>query len=421
MANTAGPDHNREMALFRFSLIAPVIQNTHSDVSASAYFRRVASAPLRRPDGTEFQYTYKTFEKWATLYKSGGLDALTPATRSDKGSVRGLSGDCISEIYRIKEQFPKLNATQIHLRLLQTGQIADSVSVRTVQRFIKNNGLKKGCAPGAPKDRKAFEEAYFGGMWMADSCYFPYIREGGQSRRTYLMAVLDDHARLVVGARLVYEDNAYNFQKVLRSAIATYGIPKKLYVDSGSPYKGSQLKYICAEIGIVLIHAPVRDGAAKGKIERTFGTFKSRWLHGFDTGVLTSLDEFNRELDIYVRAHNTMLNSSTGATPMDRFLATREHARPPRSAEWLDNCFMNRVSCKVRSDSTLTFSKNLFDAPMQFIGQKVEVRFLPDRMEDAFIFDAGIRYPLKFTDKVANGKAKREKWPTIDYSAGGQV
>lgn len=414
------PDYGREMALFRFSLIAPVIQDTHSDLSASAYFRRVTGSPLRRPDGTEFQYTHKTLEKWAALYKSGGLDALAPATRSDKGCVRGLSGDCISEIYHIKEKFPKLSATQIHLRLLQMGLIEEPISVRTVQRFIKNNGLKKGGAPGAPKDRKAFEEEFFGGMWMADSCYFPYIREGGQSRRTYLMAIVDDHARIVVGARLVYDDDAYNFQKVLKSAIATYGIPKKLYVDSGGPYKNTQLKYICAEVGIVLIHAPVRDGAAKGKIERTFGTFKSRWLHGLDTGVLTSLAEFNRELDAYVRAHNTTLNSSTGATPMDRFLATRGHAPPPRSAEWLDNCFMNRVTCKVRSDSSLTFLKHQFDAPMQFIGQNVEVRFLPDRLEDAFIFDAGIRYPLKLTDKVANGKTKREKWPTIDYSMGGQ-
>ena len=181
-----------------------------------------------------------------------------------------------------------------------------------------------------------------------------------------------------------------------------------------------QLSCICAEVGTVLIHAPVRDGAAKGKIERTFGTFKSRWLHGFDTKVLTSLDEFNRELDSYVREHNTTINSSTGLTPMDRFMASREHTQTPRSIEWLDNCFMNRVSCKVRSDSTLTFSKTMYDAPMRFIGQSVEVRFLPDRMEDAYIFDTGARFPLKLTDKVANSKAKREKWPAIDYSLRGE-
>jgi len=421
MAVREGLDPAREMALFRFSMIAPVIQNTHSDESAAAYFRRVTQCPLRRPDGTYFQYTTKTLEKWTNLYKNGGLDALMTSTRSDKGSVRALSSECMDEIYSIKEKFPKLGSVQIHLRLLQTGLIAPSVSVRTIQRFVKNNGLLRGGAPGAPKDRKAFEEAHFGGMWMADTCFFPYVREGGQNRRTYLMCIVDDHSRLIVGARLFYEDNALNFQKVLKSAMATYGIAKKLYVDSGSPYKNSQLAYICAEVGTILIHAPVRDGAAKAKVERTFGTLKSRWLNGFDTGAMASLDEFNRELDIHVRTHNTTPNSSTGSTPMDRFLATRPHIAAPRSPEWLDNCFMNRVTRKVRSDSTLSFLKTQFDAPIRFIGQQVEVRFLPGRLEDAFIFDAGMRHPLKLTDKVANGKAKREKGPTIDYAKGGEA
>lgn len=415
----AGQDMAREMALFRFSTVAPVIQRTHSDGSDAAYFRRVAQFPLRRPDGTENLYTPNTLKKWASLYKNGGLEALETATRSDKGGVRVLSGECMDEIRAIKERFPKLGSVQIHLRLLQTGLIEPAVSVRTVQRFVKNNGLMKGGAPGAPKDRKAFEEARFGGMWMADTSYFPYLRENGVSRRTYLMCVVDDHSRLIVGARLFYGDTALNFQKVLKAAVATYGICTKLYVDSGSPYKDAQLSYICAEAGIVLIHAPVRDGAAKAKVERTFGTIKSRWLNGLDVGAMTSLDEFNRELDVYVRTHNTTPNSSTGCTPMDRFLASRSHIAAPRSPEWLDNCFMNRITRRVRADSTLTFLKTQYDAPVQFVGHTVEVRFLPDRLEDAFIFDAGVRHPLKPTDKVANGKAKRERWPTIDYSRGG--
>ena len=421
MAGMSRSDPTREMALFRFSTVAPVIQRTHSDGSNAAYFRRVAQFPLRRPDGTENLYTPNTLKKWASLYKTGGLEALETTTRSDRGSVRALSAECMDEIRAIKERFPKLGSVQIHLRLLQTGLIEPSVSVRTIQRFVRNNGLFGGGAPGTPKDRKAFEEARFGGMWMADTCYFPYIREDGLSRRTYLMCVVDDHSRLIVGARLFYEDTALNFQKVLKSAVATYGIAKKLYVDSGSAYKDAQLSYICAETGIVLIHAPVRDGAAKAKIERTFGSIKTRWLNGFDVGAMTSLEEFNRELDIHVRTHNTTLNSSTGSTPMDRFLASRQHVAVPRSPEWLDNCFMNRITRKVRADSTLSFFKTQYDAPTQFIGHTVEVRFLPDRMEDAFIFDAGVRWPLKRTDKVANGKARREKFPTVDYSRGGTV
>jgi transposase InsO family protein len=345
-----------------------------------------------------------------------------PKARSDKGSIRMISDECALEIHRLKEQFPKLDATQIHIRLVEDGFVPATVSVRTIQRFIKSKGLKSPAASGLLKDRKAYEEPYFGAMWQADTCYFPYVPdERGKRRRTYLVAIVDDHSRMIVGARLFFEDNAYNFQKVLKDAAGAYGIPNKLYCDHGSPYENAQLAFICGSIGTVLIHAPVRDGAAKAKIERAFGVLKSRWLNGLDVAQILSLDEFNRELTEVVRKHNLTVNSSTTQTPMDRFLNTREHIRIPESQDWLDECFMNRVKRKVRNDSTLSIQNVQFDAPMQFMRQTVEVRFIPDRLSEAYIFDNGARFPLKLTDKQANSKAKREKFPTVDYSKGGST
>lgn len=422
MEKTTGREPDRELAYFRFALIAPVIQGMFTDASVAAYCRRVTENPLVRPDGTPFQYNPATLERWINLYKAGGMDALMPRERSDKGSIRSLSDECILEIYKIKEKFPKLDAIQIRIRLVQDGFLPASVSSRTIQRFIKANGLKANAASGLLKDRKAYEEPFFGSMWLADTCYFPYVPDNqGKKRRTYLIAIVDDHSRMIVGASLFFEDNAYNFQKVLRDAVSTYGIVNKLYVDNGGSYYNSQLAFICGSIGTVLLHAPVRDGAAKGKIERTFSTLKSRWLNGLDVAQISSLDEFNRELNETVRKHNLIVNSSTDQTPMDRFLSSRGKIRLPESDEWLSECFMNRVRRKVRNDSTLSVQNAQFDAPMQFLRQTVEVRFLPDMLDKAYIFDDGARYPLKLTDKQANSRAKRETWPTIDYSQEGNA
>jgi len=420
MDTTNNKDMDREMAYFRFALIAPVIQGVFNDASVKAYCRRVTENPIMRPDGSMFQYKPTTLERWVVLYRSGGMEALMPRERSDKGSVRRLSDECALEIHRIKEKFPKLDALQIHIRLVQDGLIPATVSPRTVQRFIKANGLKPSAASGPLKDRRAYEEEYFGAMFQADTCYFPYIPDGrGKRQRTYLILIVDDFSRLIVGARLFFEDNAYNFQKVLKDAVGTFGIPHKLYCDHGPSYENSQISFICGSIGTVLLHAPVRDGAAKGKCERTFSTLKSRWLNGLDTSQIRSIEEFNGELAEAVRKHNLTVNSSTGQAPMDRFLATRGRVRVPESQEWLDECFMNRVQRKVRNDATLSIQNEQFDAPMQFIRQSVEVRFLPDRLADAYIFEGGVHYPLKLTDKQANSKVKREVWPTVDYSKGG--
>jgi len=422
MKKTNSKDLDREMAYFRFALIAPVIQGTFPDASVAAYCRRVTQNPITRPDGISFQYKPATIERWVNLYKVEGMDALINRDRSDKGIFKNISDECALEIYKIKEKFPRIDAIQIHIRLVQDGFIPATVSVRTIQRFIKDNNLKSPVSSGQLKDRKAFEEPFFGSMWQSDTSYFPYIiNDSGKRQRTYLIAIVDDHSRMIVGAQLFFEDNAYNFQKVLKNAVSTYGIVNKLYCDHGGTYENSQLDFICGSIGTLLLHAPVRDGAAKAKIERMFGVVKSRWLNGLDVSQIRSLDEFNSELAEVIRKHNLTVNSSTGQTPMDRFLSTRGNIRIPQSEEWLNECFMNRLRRKVKNDATLSLQNVQFDAPMQFIRQTVEVRFLPDNLSDAYIFDNGMRFPLKVTDKQANSKVKRENWPTIDYSKGGDL
>lgn len=405
-----------DTAHFRFALIAPVIQGTYLDPSASAYYRRMTAKPMTLPDGSVFHYQPGTLEKWVEYYKKGGMDALMPKTRSDKGSTRTLTDTSIEEIYRLKQKYPRLNATQIHARLIQDGFLPASVSVAAVQRFIRRNDLKSARNLNI-KDRKAFEEEFFGGLWQADTCYLPHISEDGKYRHTYLIMIIDDHSRLIVGGRIFYNDNSYNFQKVLKDAIASYGIPNKLYLDNGSSYSNDQLTLICGSVGTLELHTPVRDGASKGKVERNFRTLKNRWLYGLDTARLTSLAEFNEELAAYIRTHNTTVHSALKETPLNRFLRTKEHIRLPKSKEWLEECFQNRIMRKVNNDSCISIDGAYYDAPQQFIGIKVEIRFLPDCMDSAYILYDGVHFPIRATNKVVNGKTKRNSHlPSIDYS-----
>jgi len=410
-----------EMAYFRFALIAPVIQGIFPDVTKTSYYRRVTLNELSLPDGRIMRYNPKTLEKWESYYKHKGMDGLMPRERSDSGIPRALHEHAITEIYRLKEKFPKINATLIYSKLIEDGIINQSeVSVASVQRFIKHNDLKSAKNPNQ-KDRKAFEEEFPGGMYQADTCYTTYIKEGGKVRRTYLIHVIDDHSRLIVGARFFYNDNAYNFQRVLRDAVSRFGLCKKLYMDNGSTYTNEQLTLICGSLGIVEIHTPVRDGASKGKVERSFRTTKDTWLNGFDPSDVSSLDELNGLLAEYVRKRNTTCNRTIGKTPMERYQLGIQHVRIPKSKEWLDECFMNRITRKVNTDSTVNIDLVSYDVPMQFIRAKVEIRYLPDCMESAYIYHEYRHYPIRPTNRVENGKTKRENTHTIDYSKAGGI
>lgn len=412
--DTQSIKQNAKMAQFRFALIAPVIHGLFPDASATAYYKRITASPLTLPDGRTVSYSYKTLEKWKSQYTLGGLDALMPNARSDKGCSRALSDEAIAEIYRIKQDFPRMNATQIYERLVRDSYINASVSVDSVQRFIRHNDLKSARDPNL-RDRKAYEEDEFGKIWQADTCYLPYITENGKARRVYCIMIIDDHSRLLVGGELFYNDNAYNFQKVLKHAISTYGIPDKLYVDNGCSYSNEQLSMICVSLGILLLHTRIRDGASKGKVERHFRTLKERWLYTLDTDSITSLGQFNGMLRDYMRSYNTTFHRGINGIPLERYEASKNHPRKPQSREWLDDCFYNRISRKVRKDATITIDKVCYDVPMQFISAKVDIRYLPDDMDAAFILFEDQKFPIRRTNRNENCYTKRDN-PTIDYS-----
>lgn len=93
------------------------------------------------------------------------------------------------------------------------------------------------------------------------------IKIDNKSTIVYLVHIIDDASRMIVGEILTFHDTAVCFQKVLKTAVKTYGIPKVLYVDNGAPYANEQLSLICANLGIHLIHAkpytPKREGQGR--------------------------------------------------------------------------------------------------------------------------------------------------------------
>jgi metallophosphoesterase superfamily enzyme len=101
---------------------------------------------------------------------------------------------------------------------------------------------------------------------------------------------------------------------------------------------------------------------------------------------------------------------------MERYQRGINLVRLPKRQEWLNECFMNRVTRKVNLDATVSIGSLYYDVPMQFIRSKVEIRYLPDCMQDAYIFFEGNHYPIRPTNRIENGRTKRNNKHAIDYS-----
>ena len=143
---------------------------------------------------------------------------------------------------------------------------------------------------------------------------------------------------------------------------------------------------------------------------------RERFLYGLDLDQIHSLDEFEALLKDYIRTYNIGYHSGIGCAPFERYQATKEHIRLPRSREWLEECFLNRVTRKVRKDATVPIDCKSYDVPMQFISQKVEIRYLPEDMDSAFILYEGEHFPIRATDKNENCRTKRENSLPVDYT-----
>jgi putative transposase len=82
-------EQKMEVALFRFGLIAPLLNNQVDD--AKAYLEKICSQVHDVPYYGRREYSERTIRRWLWDYRRDNLDGLKPKSRKDKGSSRVIS------------------------------------------------------------------------------------------------------------------------------------------------------------------------------------------------------------------------------------------------------------------------------------------------------------------------------------------
>lgn len=417
-------EYSKLVAQAKFSLIAPVISGTYADDTITAYFKRISELEVEWPDGTKRKFSSQTLKWWLHCYRKHGLDGITPKSRLDAGSIRKLNEQQKEYIHKLLTEFPKITGVMVYEKMIEEGMFNQSdISVDTVQRYIRNSGIRNGTTT-ITKERRAWEYAHSCDGYEADTCHCFYIfDENGEYRKTYLIAIIDNHSRMIVGAEFFFNDNAVNFQKVWHSAVLRFGRSKVLILDNGSSYKNKPTSEIEAKLGTKLIYNPPYTPEGKAVVERFFKTMKMRFLncrHGSD---YHSLDELNIDLNSWVNEYNRTPHSALdndvndNHTPLERYMYDMKdietcrlsNKSPVEYESWLDEVFMHEKTCKVNGDSTVVIQNILFDVPSQYIGLRVLVRYEPRKYDPVYLYDVALKkkVPLKRTDKVENSRTRR--------------
>src|ERR1700757_1908307 len=106
----------------------------------------------------------------------------------------------------------------------------------------------------------------------------------------------------------------------------------------------------CAGRGCILCHTPVRDAAAKGKIERFFRRVRDQFLvRNLD---LSSLEALNRQFSHWVENdYNALPHDALGMKPIDRFGIDLARVRFLPPSEYNDELFYAEAVRKVKKDN----------------------------------------------------------------------
>ena len=130
-------DHAEEVAIFRSEVVGSLCRRELSHGDLRAEFLALAKERFRLP-GADITKTISvpTLERWYYAYRSGGLEALLPKPRSDRGRARALAAETRELLLAIRRENPSASVPLILGTLVRDGRLdQDAVSPSTVRRL----------------------------------------------------------------------------------------------------------------------------------------------------------------------------------------------------------------------------------------------------------------------------------------------
>jgi transposase InsO family protein len=383
--------------------------------------KNTAKLAFTDEDGNKRSFTWRTISTWYYRYKNHGVTGVTQKERSDKGKSRKLTPEELMEA--INQVMPcfvnkRHNRFDIYRMCIEKGILTKrQLAPTTYYRFIKEYDLLNDNIEHNKK-RLAFAMEHANDLWQADTMFGPYVT----NRQTKLIAFIDDASRVICHAQFFFNETIDSLITALKAAFYKRGIPRQLYVDNGSIYCSQEITLICARVGCILRHTPVRDGASKGKIERFFRTVRDRFLdRKLD---LSSLEILNRQLTIWIEEeYNSASHSAIGMSPINRFALDMKFINflPPNETN--DELFYAEEKRTVKKDNTFSFKNTRYEPDADLRNKQITIRFDRNRHDKVIVYYKDHRIgEAQRLNLVANSKIKRNP-PSSYYGAinGGDI
>jgi putative transposase len=420
---TALSEAQRHRALERYRLLQPHLEE------GQALTKVAAQASL----------SYRTVQRWVSLYRRFGLAALCRQDRSDRAVRRRLSPVLQQAIEGFALQKPALSVAAIHRQICQLAQQRREPfpSYDVVYDIVRQ--LPTDLVTLAQKGPQTYANTYEmvhrreakcpNAIWQADHTLLDVLvrREDGALAKPWLTVILDDYSRAVAGYVLSFDaPSAIQTALALRQAIwrkedarwSVCGIPEVFYSDNGRDFRSQHMEQVAADLKIQLIFSTPGQPRGRGRIERFFQTLTSLWLtelpgyspsgvsshsRSHDAEAHLTLSELDLQLcEFLLAVYHQRRHSTTKKRPKERWEHGNEHGdessagtgflpRMPDSLEQLDLLLLTVAQTRrVHPDGIRFQGLRYVDATLAaYIGESVLLRYDPRDLAEVRVFHEG--------------------------------
>lgn len=421
-------DRGLEIAAFRYRLIAEALELSGEE-AVSAVLRRIAAATHSDPWGRPFQCKARTLWRYLTAYRRGGLLALRPPVRKDRGELRALEPEILARAVALRQKVRSRSTSTLIDILVREKKVAQAQIARsTLDRHLRRLGCTRRLLRSL--GQKVFRRIQTSAVFELVVCDFhhgPYVRPTAGAeviRRALLCAFIDHFSRFVCEGRYYLHEDFAALRFGLRRLLHGFGRPVKLYVDNGASYQASRFHAACDALEINLVHSKPYRAEGRGVIERFNRTLKEQ----FEAEVKEreeplTLDELNAYFEAWLsERYHRDIHSEIGEAPAVRFaLAQDLHAAPePALLEELLRLRERRSVHKKWSTVEIDARRYVVDPALR--GRKVDVLHDPFAPEYVLVVFDGRVIQRAFVQQPGQVPAQPEApaappGPATDYLA----
>lgn len=384
----------RAEALFRYRILSPLLDE-HAALSLRARIEERAAMPHAHPLRGEQTLSARTLWTWLSRFRTGGIEALHPHHRKDKGTLRALSAAALDRAEGLRRELPRRWTSTVLDILLREGTLGgEAVPHRaTLDRHLRSRGASRRQLRvlGEKRTQKMRFES-FGDLWVGDYHHGPRVLcPDGRTTTAKLGAFLDHKTRYPVADRWYLSEDLASLRDTLLRALLTWGVPKITYTDRGAVYRAEQLAYSLAALDSQLVHSRPYYSQGRGLIERWWQLADAFQAEIEARDQLCTIHELNRLWDAFrTLRYLEVKHSELGTSPACAIAHVVPRPVDPAVAREL---FLVRADREVhKKDGCVSVEGKRFLCDASLRGRKVTVRYDPRDLQSVLIFVDGVRF-----------------------------